>query len=160
MFYTYTFVHTHVLIEDKSIIPRARAWVPAIGSLLAVPCFAAFVLTDDPRVAAAFLSLEYLLAECWFGPTLAALFNIIPSDKRGTAQGIFSLLTAFGNLAPVLVGALASSSSVFGSYQLQDVFLYTVVISYLICGFSFVNAAIIDDKRLRSNFFEEQSKVK
>lgn len=47
--------------------PRARAWVPAVGSLLAAPLWAAFCLTDSATVAAGVLFLEYLVAECWFG---------------------------------------------------------------------------------------------
>lgn len=48
-------------------LPRGRAWIPAVGSLLAAPLWAAFCLTDNAAVAAGILFLEYLVAECWFG---------------------------------------------------------------------------------------------
>ena len=35
--------------------PKARAWVPAWGSLLAAPLWAAFVMAPDPKTAAAAL---------------------------------------------------------------------------------------------------------
>ena len=58
----------------------------AIGSLLAAPLWAAFILSKDPAIAALCLLGEYLTAECWFGPTLASLFQVVPRDRRGTAQ--------------------------------------------------------------------------
>jgi len=36
-----------------------------------------------------------------------ALFQVVPKDRRGVAQGLFSLTTALGNFGPVLVGRLA-----------------------------------------------------
>ena len=54
------------------------------GSLLAAPLWAAFILAEDPAVAAACLLAEYLTAECWFGPTVASIFSVVPKDKRGT----------------------------------------------------------------------------
>ena len=53
------------------------------GSFLAAPLWAAFILAEDPAVAAACLLGEYLTAECWFGPTLASLFDVVPKDRRG-----------------------------------------------------------------------------
>lgn len=40
-------------------------------------------------VAAACLLGEYLTAECWFGPTLASLFNVVPKESRG--QSVLSI---------------------------------------------------------------------
>jgi MFS family permease len=136
--------------------PRARAWVPAIGSLLAAPFWAAFVLADSPTVAAAALLMEYLTAECWFGPTLASLFNVVPKERRGTAQGLFSVLTAAGNVAPVIVGAFAGGK--YGSYALGDVLIWTVSGAYVLSGLMFAAAAIADDKRI-SIEWEQNRKV-
>ena len=136
--------------KDNSQRPYARAWVPAIGSLLAAPLWIAFVSANDPIEAASFLLLEYLVAECWFGPTLAALFVVVPKDKRGLSQGLFSFLTAIGNIAPVVVGALAGG--IFGSFELQDVLLYSVSASYIICGLLFLNAALIQDRKILSTW--------
>ena len=48
---------------------------------------------------------------------LAALYKVVPSSTRGTTQGILSMLTAVGNLAPILVGALVGGS--LGTYVFQ-----------------------------------------
>lgn len=51
-----------------------------------------------------------LLSECWFGPTVAVLQSSVGRGKGGTAQGIFALTGAVGNLAPAVLG------TVYGSY--------------------------------------------
>ena len=79
-----------------------------IGSLVAAPLWTLFILTDSVSLSAVFLFAEYIFAECWFGPTLATLFNIVPANRRGTAQGLFSILTAAGNVAPVIIGKICS----------------------------------------------------
>ena len=89
---------------------RADAVVPALGSLLAAPAWAAVLLAGSFELAMGALLLEYLLAENWIGPTVAVLQSSLPSAALGTAQGIFSGLTAVGNLAPAVVGLLVSSA--------------------------------------------------
>ena len=37
---------------------------------------------------------RYLVAESWLGPAISALQGAVPADRRGTAQGVFSSLTA------------------------------------------------------------------
>jgi len=132
--------------KDPSVKPRARAWVPAVGSILAAPFWAAFILTNDPGAAAVFLFFEYLTAECWFGPTLAALFEVVPKERRGTAQGLFSVLTAAGNIAPVVVGALAGGT--LANFPLGSVLIAVVSGAYVLSGLLFALAALQDEKRL------------
>eukprot|EP00667_Euglena_gracilis_P003684 EG_transcript_3697 len=84
-------------LADRIFTGRKKLFVPAVGSLLAVPTFALFVTQPDFNTALFCLFLEYLVAECWFGPTLASLYDSVPQDKRGSAQGLFSTLTAFGS---------------------------------------------------------------
>eukprot|EP01038_Epipyxis_sp_PR26KG_P008728 gene8728-11793_t len=130
-------------------IARSRSWVPAIGSLLAVPLWAGFVLSDSPEISALCLLGEYLAAECWYGPTLAALFNVVPNEKRGVAQGLFSVLTAAGNIAPIMIGSLFSGSLTGTSYALSDILLYVVSSAYFISGIFFTISAVKEDERLR-----------
>lgn len=80
------------------------------------------------------------------GPTLAALFNAVPASSRGTAQGLFSVLAALGNLAPVVVGAFAGGA--LGNYQLGDVLLVSVCACYVGCSALFVLAALEDDQKI------------
>ena len=133
--------------EDPSKqTPQARAWVPAVGSLLAAPAWAAFILAPTPELTAAALLVEYLVAECWFGPTLAALFKVVPLERRGSAQGLFSVLTAVGNTAPILIGALAGGN--LGDYPLGNVLLVAVSGAYIVSGVLFWLAATEEQRAL------------
>lgn len=110
---------------------RYKAWVPMAGCLLAVPTWAAVVSAGDFRIAMACLFAEYIVAECWFGPAVSILQGALPPTVRGTGQGVFSMLTAVGNIAPVIIGSLSAS------YPLQDVLLYFVPILYAISALLF-----------------------
>jgi hypothetical protein len=81
-----------------------RLAIPIIGSLLAVPAwyFTAHSMTFD--YAMGWLAIEYLVAECWFGPTVAVLQSEVGKSQGGTAQGLFTLTGAMGNFAPSLLG--------------------------------------------------------
>ena len=57
------------------------------------------------------LALEYFVAECWFGPTVSVLQSTVGPAIGGTAQGIFTLTGAVGNLAPSLLGYLYATMS-------------------------------------------------
>ena len=131
---------------NPDTIPKARAWVPAIGSLLAAPAWAAFILAPTPELTAAALLVEYLVAECWFGPTLAALFNVVSPDRRGSAQGLFSVLTAVGNTAPILIGAFAGGN--LGDYPLSTVLMVAVSGCYALSGGLFWLAALEDERNI------------
>ena len=85
--------------------------MPALGSLLAAPAWAATLLADRFELAMACLLVEYLLAENWIGPTVAVLQASLPPAALGTAQGIFSGLTAVGNVAPAAVGVLVADGA-------------------------------------------------
>ncbi|CAM9620197.1 unnamed protein product, partial [Chrysoparadoxa australica] len=113
------------LISDKFADPRVKAWVPMIGSLLAVPLWIAVVTSTDFYTAIAALFLEYLVAECWFGPSVTILQEVLPSNVRGIAQGGFSMLTALGNISPVIIGSLVQ-----GGTPLSDTLAQVVPVFY------------------------------
>lgn len=129
----------------SSVYPKARQWVPAAGSLLAVPCWIGTIEASTIEFSLGFLFLEYLFAECWFGPTIAALQSAAPTGSRGLAQGTFSTLTLVGNVAPALVGVLLRSSTL----ELPTVLLYTVPVLYGCSALAFVGAgeSISSEKR-------------
>ena len=52
------------------------------------------------------LTIEYLVAECWFGPTIAVLQSTVGASRTGTAQGLFVLTGALANSAPTLLGLI------------------------------------------------------
>jgi MFS family permease len=116
----------------------SRIWVPAVGSWLAAPLWAAFLLTSSPQAAAVFLLCEYLAAECWFGPTLAAIFAAVPAQRRGAAQGVFSMLTAAANVAPIAVGRLSDALSSRAGAAIQegsvDVGALSAALLVVVCG--------------------------
>ena len=75
---------------------------------------------------------------------------MVPRDRRGTAQGVFSVLTAAGNVAPVLVGALAGGQ--LGSFALGDVLIGFVSGAYILSGVLFGLVAMADDQRIATEW--------
>ena len=97
--------------DDADPIGR-RLWVPVVGSVLAAPAwYFAIHETDSFQIAMAWLALEYLVAECWFGPTISTMQATVGSKIGGTAQGLFTLTGAVANLAPTLLGFLYSQAA-------------------------------------------------
>ncbi|KAL7467164.1 hypothetical protein ACHAXS_007415 [Conticribra weissflogii] len=94
------------IFDEKTV----RLLIPIVGSILAIPTW--YLTTHTGKGDNAFqfamfwLSLEYLVAECWFGPTIAVLQTSVGTSKTGTAQGIFVLTGAVGNVAPTILGLL------------------------------------------------------
>lgn len=128
----------------------SRSWIPAIGSLLAVPTWFGFMTIDQPSLAFTCLLFEYIVAECWFGPTLASIFQVIPANKKGTAQSLFAILTAIGNIGPNVVTFLMGSQFAFpGQWtSLQSSLIFVVCFAYLISAGFFLKAAKDDQKKL------------
>jgi len=60
------------------------------------------------------LLVQYLVAECWFGPAIATLQNAVPVEHRGAAQGVFTAMTALGNLMPACLGLFGPETIVTG----------------------------------------------
>lgn len=122
-------------LASRSASPdAARMLVPACGSLLAAPLLYAALAQDTLPASLGFLFLEYLAAECWLGPTVAGIYAALPSQSdRGTAQGFFSLLTAVGNVAPVLIGGMVAAGGVGGTGLLADTPLQDAM-TWVLCG--------------------------
>ena len=83
-----------------------RLWIPVVGSLLAAPTWYMAIHADKFETAMAWLAAEYLVAECWFGPTISSLQATVGKKIGGTAQGLFTLTGAFANTAPTVLGLL------------------------------------------------------
>ena len=84
----------------------ARLAIPVVGSLLAIPAFWYTLHAPSFEYAMIYLAIEYIVAECWFGPTVAVLQSEVGAGRGGTAQGMFTLTGAIGNLAPSALGYL------------------------------------------------------
>jgi MFS family permease len=116
--------------EDKIGI---RLWVPVVGSVLAAPAFYMAVhSTDSFQTAMVWLSIEYFVAECWFGPTISSLLGTVGSKVGGTAQGLFTMTGGVANLAPTLLGFLyGQAAGVEASSDLENLLATGVCIGYL-----------------------------
>ncbi|EED93599.1 hypothetical protein THAPSDRAFT_261640 [Thalassiosira pseudonana CCMP1335] len=96
-----------------------------------------------PILAMFWLAVEYLVAECWFGPTIAVLQSTVGSSKTGTAQGMFVLTGAVGNTAPTLLGWIYGNqvaelpSSTTSSEVLADLLGWGVCAGYLLSSVFF-----------------------
>jgi len=82
------------------------------------------------------LFLEYIFAECWFGPTVAGLQAAAPPSAQGLTAGVFSCLTLIGNFAPFFIGLAIQS----GGYELPSLLSYSVPVLYAGSALVFVAA--------------------
>ena len=111
--------------------------IAVAGSLLAIPFWAGTLTAPSLELSLAFLFGEYLFAECWFGPTIAALQRAAPPAAQGTAQGLFNTLTLVGNLAPAVIGYGLKESS----YELPSLLIVAVPVLYAASAAAFYFAA-------------------
>ena len=122
----------------------ARALVPAAGSLVAAPLWVLALRAPSYGIAIALLAAEFLVAECWIGPTTAPLQQAVPAASRGAAQGCFTALTLVGGLAPLAVGAAVDRSH--GSLELVPAVAAAVAAAYVVSSLLFLVAAgLLDD---------------
>lgn len=121
----------------------ARLTVPIVGSILAIPSWWLTVSASTFEQAMFWLGVEYLVAECWFGPAVAVLQSSVGPKRGGTAQGMFTLTGAIGNLAPSFLGVLygqATSQGVEGEVALSHLLGVAVCAGYLISALCFYMA--------------------
>ena len=128
-----------------------RLVVPIVGSLLAVPAWYMTAHASTFDTAMAWLAIEYLVAECWFGPTVAVLQSEVRKSQGGTAQGLFTLTGAIGNLAPSLLGVLygqqaSVADAVNNSSVLSNLLANGVCAGYLLSAACFAVSATKDKK--------------
>lgn len=93
--------------RENRDLTGVRLWIPVAGSLLAAPAwYLAIHSSESFQIAMVWLTIEYLVAECWFGPTISTLLSTVPSSIRGTSQGLFTLTGGLANLSPTFLGYL------------------------------------------------------
>lgn len=119
-----------------------RLLLPIIGSLLAIPAWYLTTQVDSFEIAMFWLAVEYLVAECWFGPTIAVLQSTVGASKTGTAQGLFVLTGALANSAPTLLGwiygnQIAGQSSSSSSEALANLLAVGVCATYFLSSVFF-----------------------
>jgi len=88
---------------------RWYAWLPGVGSVIAVPFVLLFYLWDEGREALALAALPAIVAGLYLGPTFAMTQALVPPRMRAQAAAVLLLiLNLIGmGLGPQFVGALS-----------------------------------------------------
>ena len=110
---------------------QGRLSIPIIGSILAVPSWYLTVNSSAFEIAMFWLGVEYLVAECWFGSSVAVLQSSVNPERGGTAQGMFTLTGAIGNLAPSVLGVLYGQATLQG---IEDKISLSNLLSSIVCA--------------------------
>lgn len=123
--------------DDNPDKVGVKLWVPVVGCVLATPAFYYSIHSGGSfETAMSCLALEYLIAECWFGPTINVLQTTVGPKIGGTAQGLFTLTGAIGNLTPSLLGFLyGEATGVESNAELAD------LLTLFVCGCYIASAA-------------------
>ena len=90
---------------------RWYVWLPAIGSLLAMPAFQMAFTRSEPLGTAGYIFLGSLAFTLYFAPTLALIQNLVEPRMRGTASAMLLLLiNIFGQgLGPTVIGVVSDA---------------------------------------------------
>lgn len=135
--------------KDKA----AYGLVPAAAFLLAVPLFAAGIMSGSATVAFILFLIPQALAYFWLGPVLSAVQHLVPADSRATASALFLLINNLIGIGGGIffLGALSDSlTPIYGEDGLRYSMLYSLTF-YVIAAALMALAA----KPLRSEWIEE-----
>jgi hypothetical protein len=95
-----------------------------------------------------------------FGPTVAVLQSEVKKGQGGTAQGLFTLTGAIGNLAPSLLGILYSSQmAVTGNEVTANSDVLSTLLGVGVCG-GYLSSAIFFSLCAMSSKPESYNSVK
>lgn len=124
-----------------------QLWVPVAGNLLATPAWYMAITSENSfQLAMVWLAVEYLVAECWFGPTVSVLQSSVGKKIGGTAQGLFTVTGAIGNLAPAVLGFVydqqQQQSGASSSEDLTNLLAISVCGCYILSAFCFGASAL------------------
>ena len=92
------------------------------------------------------LFVEYLIAECWFGPVVATMQSALEADCRALAIACFTLIaTFFGSLASYILGYIYDAMLARGYPDtiIRWLVLWSVVTSYVFAGALFLYCATL-----------------
>ncbi len=135
--------------KDKA----AYGLVPATAFLLAVPLFAAGILSNSVTLAFILFLIPQGLAYIWLGPVLSAVQHLVTAETRATASALFLLINNLIGIGGGIffLGALSDSlTPIYG----EDSLRYSMLISltfYVIAATLMALAA----KPLRREWVEE-----
>eukprot|EP00904_Undaria_pinnatifida_P006879 jgi/Undpi1/3320/HiC_scaffold_15.g06693.m1 len=118
---------------EKAGEKRARMYIAAIGTLLGVPAFLMVIVVPNFYASMFFLFLEYLFAECWYGPVVSVLQTFLPPRMRGVGFGCY-------NFCMMVAGSLMSYATglVLDTYTSDVAIKVTLIVG--ICGMYLASA--------------------
>ncbi len=131
----------------------AYGLVPAAAFLLAVPLFAAGIMSGSATIAFILFLIPQALAYFWLGPVLSAVQHLVPAESRATASALFLLINNLIGIGGGIffLGALSDSlTPIYGEDGLRYSMLYSLVF-YVIAAVLMALAA----KPLKSEWIAE-----
>ena len=131
----------------------AYGLVPAAAFLLAVPLFAAGIMSGSATIAFILFLIPQALAYFWLGPVLSAVQHLVPAESRATASALFLLINNLIGIGGGIffLGALSDSlTPIYGEDGLRYSMLYSLAF-YVIAATLMALAA----KPLKSEWIAE-----
>ncbi|WP_164115329.1 MFS transporter [Sphingorhabdus sp. Alg239-R122] len=114
----------------------AYALLPAAAFALAVPLFAAGIVSGSVMTAFLFFLIPQALAYIWLGPVLSAVQHLVRADMRATASALFLLINNLIGIGGGIyaLGALSDGlGAIYGGEALRYAMLYSLGL-YLIAA--------------------------
>lgn len=111
-------------------------WVPAAAYVLAVPLFAAGIMTSSVPLAFALFLVPQALAYVWLGPVTSAIQHLVPPPARATASALFLLINNLIGLGGGIyaLGALSTAlTPIYGNEALRTSMLLGLAL-YLVAA--------------------------
>ncbi len=127
--------------------------VPAAAFLLAVPLFAAGIMSGSATAAFVLFLIPQALAYVWIGPVLSAIQHLVPADSRATASALFLLINNLIGIGGGIffLGALSDSlAPIYGEDGLRYSMLFSLAFYVIAAGLMALAA-----KPLKSEWIEE-----
>ncbi|WP_031439385.1 MFS transporter, partial [Sphingomonas sp. FUKUSWIS1] len=115
---------------------RMYARVPAIAFVIAVPLFAAGILSSSVTAAFVFFLVPQALAYVWLAPVITAIQHLVPGHMRATASATFLLINNLIGLGggSFALGALSDGLAAhYGDEALRYAMLMGLVL-YLVAA--------------------------
>jgi predicted MFS family arabinose efflux permease len=88
---------------------RAYGSVPAVASLVVIPCYYVVYTADSAVLALLFLIPVYAMGSLWYGPVYASAQSLVPANMRATSASIVLFIINMVGLGggALVVGALS-----------------------------------------------------
>lgn len=116
----------------------AYGLVPAVAFLLAVPLFAAGIMSGSATLAFILFLIPQGLAYIWLGPVLSAVQHLVTAETRATASALFLLINNLIGIGGGIffLGALSDSLvPIYGEDSLRYSMLISLIFYVIAAGF-------------------------